>query len=154
MHAGIASLFSFSFQYYHVGLEAVDLTHTLAEYHDHHTAPCSSVFAGKRHQWSRYVKRQRKEINLKVPTRPIDDNIILYNSFSPCLKYIERGKKFLKGANDTEVEDGYVQYFFRAQVHLASYQPRVRNLFGLLKVREYYLKLGRAPTSFRYYHGR
>ncbi|CAM9118604.1 unnamed protein product [Ectocarpus fasciculatus] len=58
------------------GLEAVDLRHTLAEYHDQHTAPCSSVFAGKRHQWPRNVKRQRKEINLKVKHTPVPQQLV------------------------------------------------------------------------------
>ncbi|CAM9928007.1 unnamed protein product, partial [Ectocarpus sp. 13 AM-2016] len=58
------------------GLEAVDLMHTLSEYHGQHTAPCCSVFAGKRPQSPHYVKGQRKEINLKVKHTPVPHQLV------------------------------------------------------------------------------
>lgn len=44
----------------------VTLQHTLAEHHDLHVEPCCSHIAGKWHQWPPYIKRQRREIKLKV----------------------------------------------------------------------------------------
>lgn len=48
---------------------AAALERTLGEYHDQHVGESSSFVGGKGHQWPQHVvKRQRKQINLKVRT--------------------------------------------------------------------------------------